>query len=123
MGCLRGLSACRTVALKHWHGLYVIAWMAVTRERRGRGIGSFLLRIAGSDAARRGAHRVWVAARAPLFYLNAGYEPVHSGREHELLLGPCVRCEQYRISCEPVVAVKAPVSGVACGSTTDREGR
>jgi GNAT superfamily N-acetyltransferase len=96
-----------TVALCFRRGRAIVSWMAVDERYRGRGIGRLLLSALEQEAVARGADRLWTVARAPGFYRANGFEPVASGEPADLLLGPCLQCEQYGASCHPVAAAKA----------------
>lgn len=109
-GAYEGDRLVGTVALRHWSGMYVVGWMAVAEDRRGTGVGAGLLQALEDEAVARGADHLWVTARAPGFYYRAGFAPLDDGRRRELLLGPCVDCEQFGVSCHPVAAVK-PLPG------------
>lgn len=95
-----------TVALRYWHDMFIVGWMAVVEDRRGAGVGAALLQTLERDAVARRADRLWVTARAPGFYFRAGFTPIAEGPQHRLLLDPCLDCEQYGVSCHPVAAVK-----------------
>ena len=78
----------------YWGWMYVdILW--VREDRRGRGIGSALLREAESEARRRGCHHVHLDTmswQAPEFYIKHGYEiigtlpDIPSGNQKHLLM-------------------------------------
>jgi GNAT superfamily N-acetyltransferase len=95
-----------TVALCCRRGMAIVSWMAVDERYRGRGIGRLLLRTLEQEAIARGADRLWTVARAPGFYWANGFEPLDPGEQADLLLGPCLQCEQYGASCRPVAAIK-----------------
>lgn len=105
-GAFEGDRLVGTVALRSWHDMYIVGWMAVVEDRRGTGMGAALLQALERDAVARGADRLWVTARAPGFYFRAGFTPIAEGPQHRLLLDPCLDCEQYGVSCHPVAAVK-----------------
>ncbi|MBR5448061.1 MAG: GNAT family N-acetyltransferase [Clostridia bacterium] len=78
----------------YWGWMYVdILW--VREDRRGRGIGTALLREAECEARRRGCHHVHLDTmswQAPEFYKKHGYEvigtlpDIPSGNQKQLLM-------------------------------------
>ena len=60
-----------------WAGCCVVAHLWVHESRRGRGLGSALLRAAETEARRRGCEQVVVSThdfQAPAFYERMGYQ-------------------------------------------------
>jgi len=105
-GAFEGSRLVGTIGLRRWRGLYIIAWMVVAEDRRGLGLGSRLLARAEREALDKGADRIWVLARAPGFYVGAGYVPVDAGPECAMLFTSCDGCEQLGVTCHPRVAAK-----------------
>lgn len=105
-GAFEGSRLVGTIGLRQWRGLFVIAWMAVAEDRRRLGLGSRLLARAEREALDRGADRMWVLARAPGFYVGAGYALVDAGPECTMLYTSCDGCEQFGVTCRPRVAAK-----------------
>ena len=95
------------VMLRHHDGLDLVSWLAVRADHRGTGLGRSLVAALEEEAARRGVAELWATARAVGFFLRCGYGVVSSGPVRDLLIGPCLACEQYRRSCTPQAVVKA----------------
>jgi N-acetylglutamate synthase-like GNAT family acetyltransferase len=95
------------VALEYLADLYLVTWLSVRSDSRGKGIGRQLLRAVEAEAARRSASDLWATARAPGFFMRAGYTVAGGGPERELLLPACNDCEQYLDTCHPKIVKKA----------------
>ena len=82
-------------------GIPLVEWIAVRDGYRGRGVASRLLAVAEDEARRRGETALWATARAPAFFIAAGYEAVAVGEEREHLLAHCRDCLQRDMTCRP----------------------
>ncbi len=56
--------------------------------------------------ARAASRRLWVTARAPVFFVAQGFAPAPPGRERDILLGGCLDCVQFGTECEPKALTK-----------------
>jgi N-acetylglutamate synthase-like GNAT family acetyltransferase len=89
-----------SIVLERWGAFDTLNWMAVDERYRRRGVGRKLLDAAEGDALARGIGRLWVTARAPAFFVAAGYVQA-PGDAAAALLAECQGCEQFGRGCEP----------------------
>jgi N-acetylglutamate synthase-like GNAT family acetyltransferase len=87
--------------------LPIVEWVAVRDGHRRRGVAGRLLAALEEEARRRAETALWATARAPAFFVAAGYEIVDSGEERERLLAHCRDCPQRETTCRPEVVRKA----------------
>jgi N-acetylglutamate synthase-like GNAT family acetyltransferase len=105
-GAFAGERLVGAIVLEHLRGLETANWMAVDDAYRRRGIASRLYAALECEARARGSDRLWVTARTPAFFLAHGFAAVASGRERDILMGECPRCEQFGRGCEPQALTK-----------------
>jgi GNAT superfamily N-acetyltransferase len=105
-GAFEGLELVGGIALETLLGLDLIGWLVVDERRQGKGIGRRLLTTLEDEARRRGVVHLWATARAPGFFMRAGYAVAGGGGEREILLPGCFTCDQYQISCHPKIVKK-----------------
>ena len=94
------------ICLERQSDLDTVNWMSVDEEYRRRGIAAALYEELEREALARGMHRLWVTARAPLFFLAQGFAPVSGGPERDALLGGCLDCAQFGRECRPEALTK-----------------
>ncbi len=94
------------IVLERDDGLDLVNWLAVDAEFRGRGLAGGLYAALEREARRRGAHRLWVTARAPGFFAGRGFVPLGAGPESRRLLRACADCRQYGGTCRPEAMYK-----------------
>jgi len=94
------------LALERRAGLDIPNWLAVAESHRRRGIAAALYRELESEARARGVGRLWVTARAPVFFVAQGFAPAPPGKERDILLGGCLDCVQFGVECEPKALTK-----------------
>jgi N-acetylglutamate synthase-like GNAT family acetyltransferase len=97
-------------------GAYICDGIAVAPMRRGSGLGRRLLDLLVEEAARRGAERVFLVARAPGFFARAGFRPVT--RDAAPRFFECFSCPQYGKTCHPEV-MRLDIGGQRDAGATD----
>lgn len=85
-------------------GEYICDGIAVDSRQRGRQIGKALLETGLEEAAKRGAKRLYLVARAPEFFRKNGF--ISIPRDEAPNFFECLSCPQYGIKCHPEVMVK-----------------
>ena len=85
---------------------FVVNWMCVREEYRGRGLARSLLAALEADARRRGITTLWATARAPGFFIKQHFTVVPTGRAREALLADCQQCDQLGEGCYPEAVSK-----------------
>ena len=100
-GCFADDEMMACIALKQEGDRFSVEWLAVSREHRGKGMGSMLVGKVEDEARTRGADRNTALARAPEFFEKIGYRKSSNDELEGARLRGCLLCPQYRESCFP----------------------
>lgn len=82
-------------------GEYICDGIAVDPDYRNEELGRAMLKLGMEEAARRGASRMYLVARAPGFFRKEGFKEV--AREDAPDFFECLTCDQYGVTCFPEV--------------------
>lgn len=93
------------VALAERLGRTVINGIAVDKEYRRRGIAADLLDLAVKKAEELGEERIWIVAKAPLFFMSQGFKETEMEKVPENLFD-CPHCPQYLRECFPKLMIR-----------------
>ena len=95
------------VAMKRSSDTYLVDWLAVRAQDRGKGIGRLLVEKVAEDAKEEGAERLWAIARTPEFFMHMGFAPSSQDVSPVLSFENCRRCPQFNNTCAPKIVTKA----------------
>lgn len=84
--------------VSHRFGKYILDYIAVSEDSRGRGLGRLLAEDCLEQCRDAGCGEVFLAAREPLFFRALGAVPAGTDE----LLEECRGCRDYMKSCRPV---------------------
>jgi amino-acid N-acetyltransferase len=88
-------------ALARRQGEYIVDGIAVSKDYRRGGAGKRLLDMVVAETGRLGGTRLYLVARTPDFFRNAGFVTVPRDRAPDFF--ECLTCPQYGIDCRPEV--------------------
>lgn len=98
-----GIVGCCAVELV-WRDLAEVKSLAVAEEHRGRGVGTALVKAAGTEARQLGLARLFALTREQAFFERLGYHVVPKETLPHKVWTDCVRCP-IQANCDEIAVV------------------